>query len=137
MLNKNSLLGGIQKKFPKTFESWDGFQTSIIANDREGLDPVIIVVLYNKPTEDIPANLHRAFRLDVANDSIDSGDNSMVEDEMKRVYPELYALRDADDKEALDNDTEFTDVEEIASNSDNAMYLKQDLEVLNDNENNG
>lgn len=132
MLNKNSLLGGIQKKFPKTFESWDGFQTSIIANDREGLDPVIIVVLYNKPTEESPANLHRAFRLDVANDSIDSGDNSMIEDEMKRVYPELYARRDAGDK-----DTELTDDEEIASNSDRAMYLKQDLGVLNDNENNG
>ncbi len=129
MLNKNSLLGEIQKKFPKTFESWDGFQTSIVANDREGLDPVIMVVLYNKPTEEAPVNLHRAFRLDVANDSIDSGDNSMVEGEMKRVYPERYERDDAD--------TVLTDDEEIASNSDNAMYLKQDLGVLNDNENNG
>lgn len=138
MFDNDSLLGEIQKKFPKTFETWDGFQTSVMANDREGLDPIIIVGLYNKPTEEAPANFHRGFKVDVANDTIDSGDEQLVEDEMRRVYPEVFAKRDADFKvEVVDvEESELSDAEEIESNSDRGMYLQQDLEALNDKENN-
>jgi len=118
---KASLLGVIQAKFPKTFESWDGFQTSIMANDREGLEPIIIVGLYNKPTDEIPANLHRAFRLNVEKDSIDSGGEELVDEEMKRAYPEVFAKRDAEDLAASiidQEDDELSDEEKIASDSD-------------------
>ena len=136
---KASLLGVIQAKFPKTFKSWDGFQTSIMANDREGLEPIIIVGLYSKPTDELPANLHRAFRINVEEDSIDSGGEELVEEEMKRAYPELFAKRAAEDLAASicdQEEGELTDEEKIASNSDEGMFLQQDLEVLNDNENN-
>lgn len=141
MFNKQSLLGAIQEKFPKTFETWDGFQTSVMANDREGLDPIIIVGLYNKPTEETPANLHRAFRLDVENDKIDSGDEELVEDEMHRVYPEVYAKRDADDKLTVEADEQpelpNDDDDYIEPGSDRDMYLQQDMEDWrNGNENN-
>ena len=140
---KESLLGAIQVKFPKTFETWDGFQTSIVANDRVGLEPIIIVGLYNKPTEETPANLHRAFRLDVDNDKIDSGGEKLIDDEMHRVYPEVFTKRDAEFKkeaeEAQESDKqpELTDVEEIESNTDSGMYLRQDMDDWrNGNENN-
>ena len=135
---KASLLGVIQAKFPKTFKSWDGFQTSIMANDREGLEPIIIVGLYSKPTDELPANLHRAFRINVEEDSIDSGGEELVEEEMKRAYPEVFAKRAAEDLAASifdQEEGELTDEEKIASNSDEGMFLQQDLEVLNDNEN--
>ncbi len=137
---KESLLGAIQEKFPKTFETWDGFQTSVMANDREGLDPIIIVGLYNKPTEETPANLHRAFRLDVSNDKIDSGDGGLVDDEMRRVYPEVYAKRDAEDKIADESDEQpgltDDDDDDIVPGSDRDMYLQQDMEDWrNGNEN--
>jgi len=143
MIDNTTLMGLLAAKFPKTLDSWDGYQTSVMANDREGLDPVIIVGLYNKPTEEAPANLHRAFRIDVNSGDIDSGDETLVDAEQRRVYPEVYARFDEEQKtfdeeeqKTFDTQGEPTDEdEEIVPGSDRDMYLKQDMEVLNSSEN--
>ncbi len=141
MIDNNTLMGLLTEKFPKTIESWDGYQSSVMANSREGLDPVIIVGLYNKPTEERPANLHRAFRIDVDSGDIESGDESVVDTEQRRVYPEVYARFDEDQKtfdaeqESFDAQPDLTDDEENELGSDRDMYLKQDMAALNSSEN--
>lgn len=142
MIDNKTLMGLLDERFPKTLESWDGYHTSVMANNREGLDPFILVGLYNKPTDENPANLHRAFRIDVNSGEIESGDETLVEAEQRRVYPEVYARFDEERKtfdaemEEADTPSELTDDEEVALGSDRDMYLRQDMEALNGSENN-
>lgn len=104
----------LKGKHPAAFKKWDGFQTTVMASERKGFEPSILVVLYNKPTSDLPTNLNCAFVVDVNSGKVRIGGEKLVTEAQHDMFPEAYKK---------------SDDEEITSGGDRGVYLKQDLDA--------
>jgi hypothetical protein len=69
----DSLVSGLQEKYPGAFEGWDKFEVSITVQNRNGQNPTMLVVLYNEGTGiGHVVVTHNAFLLTVNDDGEES-----------------------------------------------------------------
>ena len=51
----------LMEKHPGAFEGWDGFEISFSGRERKGDEPLLLVCLYNKGSDDYVVDMHASF----------------------------------------------------------------------------